>query len=224
MNNKARIERISIVGGTGALGGGLARRWAAAGYRIVIGSRKEAKAVQAAERLAEQTPAGAFQGLNNLAAAEEGDLVVLTVPFAHHQATLEAIRPGLAGKILVDTTVPLMPPKVARVQLPPEGSAAVRARQIVGEDVQVVSAFQNVAAELMELDQDIDCDVLVSGDKLDARQTVIELANQAGFRAWHAGPLVNSAAMEALTSVLIFINKRYSGSHAGIKVTGISDQ
>jgi len=224
MNNNAKIESISIVGGTGALGGGLARRWAVAGYRIFIGSRKEAKAVQAAERLAGQTPAGAFHGLNNLAAAEEGDLVVLTVPFAHHQATLEAIRPGLAGKILVDTTVPLVPPKVARVQLPPEGSAAVRAQRIVGEDVQVVSAFQNVAADLMELDQDIDCDVLVSGNKLAARQTVIELADQAGFRAWHAGPLANSAAMEALTSVLIFINKRYSGSHAGIKVTGISDQ
>jgi hypothetical protein len=161
-------------------------------------------------------------GKLNAEAAQAGDIVVITVPFAHHRATLEDIRPGLAGKILVDTTVPLMPPKVARVQLPPEGSAAVRAQQIVGDDTEVVSAFQNVAADLMATDQNLECDVLVTGNKPASREKVIVLAQQAGFQAWHAGPLANSAAMEALTSVLIFMNKRYDGSHAGIRVTGIS--
>jgi len=221
MENAQDIKAISIIGGTGALGTGLARRWARAGYRIIIGSRKEAKARDAAAALSTDLPNASITGTDNLAAAKAGDLVVLTVPFAHQAPTLDDIRSGLAGKILVDTTVPLMPPKVARVQLPPEGSAAVRAQQILGDDVDVVSAFQNVAADLMATDQDLECDVLVTGNKLASRETVIALAEQAKFRAWHAGPLANSAAMEALTSVLIFMNRRYDGSHTGIRITGI---
>ena len=222
MENHPDIKTISIIGGTGALGSGLARRWARAGYQIVIGSRTQAKAVAAVNEMNKDLASGSITGKLNAEAAQAGDIVVITVPFAHHQATLEDIRPGLAGKILVDTTVPLMPPKVARVQLPPEGSAAVRAQQIVGDDTEVVSAFQNVAADLMATDQNLECDVLVTGNKLVSREKVIVLAQQAGFQAWHAGPLANSAAMEALTSVLIFMNKRYDGSHAGIRVTGIS--
>jgi len=221
MENAHDIKAISIIGGTGALGTGLARRWARAGYRIIIGSRKEAKARDAAAALSTDLPNASITGTDNLAAAKAGDLVVLTVPFAHQAPTLDDIRSGLAGKILVDTTVPLVPPKVARVQLPPEGSAAVRAQQILGDDVDVVSAFQNVAADLMATDQDLECDVLVTGNKLASRETVIALAERAKFRAWHAGPLVNSAAMEALTSVLIFMNRRYEGSHTGIRITGI---
>lgn len=222
MDTDKRIETIAIIGGTGSLGTGLARRWARAGYSIVIGSRTAPKAEAAATRLLDVVPDGNVSGLANLDAAQVADIVVLTVPFAHQQPTLEDIRPGLAGKILVDTTVPLVPPKVARVQLPEEDSAAVRAQAILGEQTPVVSAFQNVAADLMDSDVQMDCDVLVAGDKLAAREIVIGLAEQAGFRAWHAGPLANSAAMEALTSVLIFMNKRYSGSHAGIRMTGIN--
>jgi len=221
MENAHDIKAISIIGGTGALGTGLARRWARAGYRIIIGSRKEAKARDAAAALSTDLPNASITGTDNLAAAKAGDLVVLTVPFAHQAPTLDDIRSGLAGKILVDTTVPLVPPKVARVQLPPEGSAAVRAQQILGDDVAVVSAVQNVAAARMATDQDLECDVLVTGNKLASRETVIALAERAKFRAWHAGPLVNSAAMEALTSVLIFMNRRYEGSHTGIRITGI---
>ena len=223
MNTEQKIRTIAIIGGTGALGSGLARRWARAGYAVVIGSRTAPKAETAAAELQAAVPAANVAGLANLAAAEAGDIVVLTVPFAHQQPTLETIRGGLAGKILIDTTVPLVPPKVARVQLPEEGCAAVRAQRIVGAEVLVVSAFQNVAADLMATDEQLACDVLVAGDKLAARETVVGLAEQAGFKAWHAGPLVNSTAMEALTSVLIFMNRRYAGSHTGIRMTGVHD-
>jgi hypothetical protein len=148
-------------------------------------------------------------------------VIVLTVPFASHVATLQEIQPALAGKILIDATVPLVPPKVARVQLPPEGSAAVAAQQLLGDTVTVVSAFQNVSADSLHTDDELDCDVLVCGNKADARELVVTLARQAGLRAWHAGSLENSAAAEALTSVLIFMNKRYGGVHTGIRITGI---
>jgi hypothetical protein len=221
MGNNQEIDKISIIGGTGALGSGLAKRWALAGYQIIIGSRNDAKADQAAAALRKTLPSASIAGMENLAAARAADIAVLTVPFAHQKPTLERIQPGLAGKILVDTTVPLVPPKVARVSLPEEGSAAVRAQQILGPTVEVVSAFQNVAADLMATDQELACDVLVAGDNPDSRQLVIDLAGKANFQAWHAGALANSAAMEALTSVLIFMNKRYSCDHAGIRITGI---
>jgi NADPH-dependent F420 reductase len=223
MEKEQKIDKISIIGGTGALGSGLAKRWALAGYQIIIGSRKEDKAYEAADALRKELPNASISGQENLAAAAAGDIVVLTVPFAHQKPTLEHIKPALAGKILVDTTVPLVPPKVARVELPEEGSAAVRAQQIVGLEVEVVSAFQNVAADLMASDHELACDVLVAGDKAASRQLVVDLARKANFHAWHAGPLVNSAAMEALTSVLIFMNKRYSCEHAGIRITGIDN-
>ncbi len=216
-----QIQTISVIGGTGALGGGLARRWARAGYRVVIGSRKAEKAIEAAATLRSELENVTVDGLDNAAAAAAGDIVVLTVPFAHQRPTLEAIRSSLPGKILIDTTVPLVPPKVARVQLPAEGCAALIAQQIVGENVTVVSAFQNVAADVMATDQELDCDVLVCGDKVAARETVIGLAGKAGMKAWHAGPLANSAASEALTSVLIFINRRHPDRHAGIRITGL---
>jgi NADPH-dependent F420 reductase len=224
MEKHQEIKTISIIGGTGALGSGLARRWAKAGYTIIIGSRTEAKAVAAVDKMRKDIVTGSITGALNSEAAEAGDIVVITVPFAHHQVTLEDIRPGLAGKILIDTTVPLVPPKVARVQLPAEGSAAVRAQQIVGDDTEVVSAFQNVAADLVATDQKLECDVLVTGNKPASRELVISLAEQAGFHAWHAGPLANSAATEALTSILIFMNRRYNGNHTGIRVTGINDE
>jgi len=222
MEQTTGIKTISIIGGTGALGGGLASRWARAGYRIVIGSRQAEKAANAAATLGRALPTATIEGLQNRAAAAAGDVAVLTVPFAHQRPTLEDIRNELSGKILIDTTVPLVPPKVARVQMPAEGCAALITQQIVGEQVTVVSAFQNVAADLMVSDAEMACDVLVAGDKLTAREIVIQLAEQAKFNAWHAGPLANSAAMEAMTSVLIFMNRRYPGSHAGIRMTGVS--
>ncbi len=211
---------IAVVGGTGKLGAGLARRLAKAGYVLVIGSRDEDRAEQAAAGLAADT-GGQVTGRANRAAAAAGDVVIVTVPFASQRAILEDIGPAVRGKIVVDTTVPLMPPKVARVQLPPEGSAARIARTILGEDVRLVAAFHNVAAHKLIQDVAIDCDVLVFGDEVAAREAVIELAAAMELRGVHAGPLANAAAAEALTSVLVGINKRYKADGAGIRITGL---
>ena len=214
------MQTITVIGGSGELGGGLAMRWAKAGLPVIIGSRDAERAAQVAADINSATGADNARGMSNYAAAEAGDIVVLTVKFSHHRATLEELRPALAGKILIDTTVPLVPPKVMRVQLPPEGSAAVIAQDILGEDVQVVSAFQNVSASSLRSAAPPECDVLVTGDSLEARQTVVDLVGAAGFTGWHAGPLANSAAAEALTSLLIFMNKKYDSDHIGIRITG----
>jgi NADPH-dependent F420 reductase len=221
MNDTAATGPVSIVGGTGSLGSGLARRLARAGLPVILGSRDAARAAATAAELAAALPGSQVTGLGNRDAAAAGAIVVLTVPFANHAATLAEIAPALAGKILVDATVPLVPPRVARVQLPPEGSAAVAAQQLLGDGVTVVSAFQNVSADSLHTDDELDCDVLVSGNKAEAREAVVALARRAGLRAWHAGSLENSAAAEALTSVLIFMNKRYGGVHTGIRITGL---
>jgi hypothetical protein len=126
----------------------------------------------------------------------------------------------VSDKIVVDTTVPLVPPKVARVQLPPEGSAAQIAQSILGQGVQVVSAFHHVAAHKLARDQAVACDVLVFGDSKAARGRVVKLAEALGLRGVHGGALANSAAAEALTSVLIFINRAHKVDGAGISITG----
>jgi NADPH-dependent F420 reductase len=213
-------ETIAILGGTGDLGGGLARRWSRAGYSIIIGSRTLGKGKAAAADLLAEFPDLNVKGMENLDAASAADLVVLTVPFAHQLSTLETVREGLIGKILIDVTVPLMPPKVGTVQLPDNGSAAVMAQNLLGDDVRVVSAFQNVGAQHLREDHAIACDVLVTGNKRDAREKVIFLVEQAGLKGWHAGPLANAAAAEALTSVLISINKHHKIDAAGIVITG----
>lgn len=215
------VRSIAVIGGTGSLGGGLARRWAKAGFEVIIGSRDGARAAEAGRELAAALPGTKVTGLANPQAAAAAELVVLAVPFAHQRPILEEIRAALQGKVLVDATVPLVPPKVMRVQLPKEGCAALITQEIVGPGTTVVSAFQNVAADVLAADGDPECDVLVAGDKADARELVVGLARLAGFRAWHAGPLANAAAMEALTSVLIFMNKHYKAEHAGIRLTGV---
>lgn len=220
-------EAIAIIGGTGALGTGLARRWSAAGYQVIIGSRTQEKADEALKDLkavmAERGQADLrVRALDNLAAAGAADIVVLTVPFAHHKSTLESIKPALEGKILIDVTVPLMPPKVGTVQLPPEGSAGAAAQQLLGEGVMVVSAFQNVAAHHLQEGHGLDCDVLVSGNSKEAREKVVELVQAVGMRGFHAGPIANAAAAEALTSVIININRAHK-CHAGIRITGLGE-
>ena len=158
----------------------------------------------------------------NLEAAKAGDVVVLTVPFANAPALLDEIKAAVQGKLVIDTTVPLVPPRVARVQLPPEGSAAVAAQIRLGEGVRVVSAFHNVAAhKLAEVDKPLDCDVLVFGEKPDDRAVAIALAEALGVRGLHAGPLANSAAAEALTSIIIGLNRTYKADGASIRMTGI---
>ena len=221
--NQGGRETIAILGGTGDLGTGLAIRWSKAGHRIIIGSRTLPKAEKAVANLREISPDTPAAPMENAAAAAAGDIVVLTVPAAHQLSTLAGLKQALAGKILIDVTVPLAPPKVGTVQLPPEGSAGKRAQDLLGDAVMVVSAFQNVAAHLLKEDVRIECDVLVAGNKKAARDRVVELVQEAGMTGWHAGPIENAAAAEALTSVLIQINRRHGISHSGIKIVGQSD-
>jgi NADPH-dependent F420 reductase len=211
----SEAETIAVVGGTGNLGAAIARRLAKAGRKVVIGSR----AVERAQKVASDLGFG-VTGASNADAAAAGDIIIVTVPFGSQEATLTEIAPHVAGKIVVDTTVPLVPPKTMRVQLPPEGSAAVRAQRLLGDGARIVSAFHNVAAHKLATDAEIDCDVLVFGDDKAARLKVVELAHQLGLRGLQGGALVNSAAAEALTSILIFINKTYRVDGAGIRVTG----
>ena len=210
---------IGMIGGTGKLGAALARRWARSGLSVMIGSRDAARAKEAAGALAAEVGRSVASG-SNLQAAQAAQLLVVTVPYAAQVATLVEIRAAAAGKVLIDTTVPLVPPKVMRVQLPAEGSAAQRAQQLLGADVSVVSAFHNVAAHKLATDEAVACDVLVFGDDPAARERGVQLARAAGLRGLHGGALANSAAAEALTSVLIFINKTYAVEGAGVAITG----
>ena len=211
----ASPETIAVIGGTGKLGAAIARRLAKAGRRVVIGSRSADGAAAKAAELG-----FGITGMSNADAAAAGDLLFVTVPFAAQETTLAEIAAHSAGKIVCDTTVPLVPPKVMRVQLPPEGCAAMRAQTLLGDAVTVVSGFHNVAAHKLITDADIGCDILVFGDDKAARAVVVGLADEAGLRGLHGGALANSAAAEALTSVLIFLNKTYKVDGAGIRITG----
>jgi len=220
---------VAVIGGTGHLGAAIARRLARAGAPVIIGSRDAAKAAAAAATLAAECGRPIGSG-TNADAARAADIVILTVPFASQEATLRDIAGAVTGKIVVDTTVPLMPPKVMRVQLPEEGSAAVRAQRILeealradgapGDGVRMTSAFHNVAAHKLATDDPVDCDVLVFGDERAAREAVLRLVDLCGLRGLHGGALANSAAAEALTSVLIFVNKTYAADGAGLRITG----
>jgi hypothetical protein len=212
-------RKIAIIGATGQLGGALARRLVRAGECVIVGSRDAARAKAAAAALESETQRRVTAG-SNAEAAAAADIVIVTVPFAAQKATLREIAAHVSGKIVVDTTVPLVPPKVMRVQLPAEGSAAQIASGLLGAGTRVVSAFHNVPAQKLATDAKIDCDVLVFGDDPQARDAVIGIAAACGLRAVHAGPLANSAAAEALTSVLIFMNKRYAVDGTGIRITG----
>jgi NADPH-dependent F420 reductase len=215
---------VAVLGGSGDLGSGLALRWARAGYPVIIGSRTEEKALTAAGGIASRFPEAEVRGMDNVAAAGAGDIVVMTVPYSNHASTLDSVRDAVQGKIFVDVTVPLVPPKVSRVQMPPEGSAGKAAQDRLGPEVRVVSAFQNVAADhLADLDHDPECDVLVAGNAVAAREQVVELVQACGMTGWHVGPIDNAAVAEAMTSVLIFMNKRYKSPGAGIRITNIPD-
>jgi NADPH-dependent F420 reductase len=217
--------KIAVIGGSGAEGSGLAARWAHAGHAVTIGSRDAEKARHAADALNRLVGGSAVAGAENKAAARTADIVVLTVPFSAQMPTVRELKDVLAGKIFVDVTVPLVPPKVSTVQLPPGGSCVVLVQNELGPDVRVVSAFQNVSAhKLKKLDQAIACDVLVCSDDKAARQTVIGLARDAGLRGIDAGPLTNSAAAEAITSLLIWINRTYKVPDAGVAITGLPER
>jgi NADPH-dependent F420 reductase len=209
---------IAVIGGTGNLGSGLARLWTRAGYRVVIGSRSKEKAEQLARELA--LDGRCVTGDDNRGAARASDIVILSVPYATHDSIVQEIAPDVGGKIVVDATVPLAPPKVSVVQLPAV-SPAVVAQHEFGSGVRVVAAFHNVGAKKLQGGEKADCDVLVFGDDPTARQTVIELAEVVATRGVDGGVLANCCAAEALTSVLIAINRRYKVPGAGIRITGL---
>jgi 8-hydroxy-5-deazaflavin:NADPH oxidoreductase len=217
--------RIAILGGTGAQGTGLALRLAAAGHEVTIGSRDAGKARSAAAEASARLHK-AIAGADNRGAAGAAEVVFLTVPHAVQRATVDDVLDQLQGKILVDATVPLVPPKVSIVQLPDGQSAVAAIQKLAGKTVRVVSALQNVPAQhLKDLDHAIDCDVLVCGDDQAACDIVIALCADMGLRGLYAGPIRNSVAAEALTSVLITINRRYKvPGGAGIRITGIPEK
>ena len=212
---------LAVIGGTGALGTGLAMRWAAAGYPVVLGSRSREKAEAAAREIKSANGAPQVRGENNAGAARAGDIVVIAVPYSNHDAILDEISDAVAGKIVVDAVVPLVPPKVSVVRLPENGSAAQAAQTRLGNRARVVAAFHNVAAAKLQSGGAIDCDVLVFGNDREAREAVIGLAEAAGTRGIDAGPIENAVAGEALTAVLIGINRRYKVAGAGIHITGV---
>ena len=211
---------LAIIGGTGALGMGLAMRWAAAGYPVVLGSRSSERAKAAARDIESGKGAPPVCGDDNLGAAQAGDIVVIAVPFSNHETILDEIRDAVAGKIAVDAVVPLLPPKVSLVQLPAQGSAAQIAQERIGDTARVVSAFHNVGAAKLRAGGAVDCDVLVFGNDRAARDSVIALVEAIGTRGIDGGPIANSASAEALTSILIGINRRYKVDGAGIRITG----
>ena len=221
MTNAAKLT-IAVLGGTGKEGSGLALRWAHKGHKVILGSRSGERAQDSAEAMNATLGSNCVSGSENLDAAAAADLVVLAVPYAVQQSTVENVRQHLGGKILIDVTVPLMPPNVSRVQLPEGGSAIEAVQKLLGEGVRVVSAFQNISAHhLAHLEAEIECDVLVCADDPAAADEVVGLAQEIGLKAWNAGPLCNSVVAEALTSVLIALNRKYKVPGSGIRITGV---
>lgn len=215
---------IAIIGGTGPQGKGLALRFARAGVPVAIGSRDAARAQEIAADLTFQLGGGAaaIGGYSNEGAVEAADsIVILSVPYSGHDATLLAIKPALAGKILVDIVVPLAPNDPKTVEMPPEGSATEAAQALLGPDIPVVGALHNVSATTLNtLDWDINCDVLVCGDSLDARKQVMALVSKLGVTCFNAGAASSARCIEAITPILIRINisKQVPFTHAGIKI------
>lgn len=219
----SKVLTIAVLGGTGKEGAGLVLRWAQAGYRVIIGSRNEEKALSRAAELNEILGSDVVRGMANRDAAQAADIVVLSVPYAAHEATLTSVQDALHGKILVDVTVPLQPPHVRTVNLPAGQAASLEAQTLLGDEVRVVAAFQNISApHLTRLDHPVDSDVLMCGDDPEAKQEVAQLITAIdGMRAVDAGPLVNAIAVESLTPVILYINKTYKVRGAGIRITGL---
>ena len=219
---ESKLSTLAILGGTGKEGTGLALRWAKNGYPIIIGSRQLEKAEAAAQKLSEELPEGVFKGLANEEAAQEADINVLTVVQEAHQSALRSLKDALKGKILVDAT--------ARVEFrnpkpPAPPSAGQIAQEILGPDVKVVAAFQNVPAHALKknLDRQLDFDVMVFGDDTQAAEEVIALVDGADMRGYYAGGLENAVVLEGLVAVLININKYYKIKTASIKLTGMPE-
>lgn len=212
-------EKIAILGGTGELGRGLALRFAKAGFDVLIGSRQEPRAVDAAVELNQMHVHKPIVGHENLAAAQMADIVFIAVPYENHAQIVEQIHSSVQQKLVVDVVVPLQPPNVSHVHIPEGGSVAATAQRMLGEAVKVVGAFHTISARKLISDDVITSDVLVFGNDKEACDRVVELAAMIGVGAVAGGPIGNSVAAEAMTAVLIHINKAYKvKGGAGIKV------
>ncbi len=214
--------KIAILGGTGNEGFGLGFRWAAAGHEIVIGSRQAEKGEQAAADMLEKLPSGSISGTDNLSAAQQAEVVVLSVPYWAQEGTLESVKPALDGKLLVTVVAPTGE-KAARVHRLESGlSAAEEAQNQLGEGARVVAAFQNIGAHhLLDLHHELDCDVLVCGEKKEDKAVALQLCADAGLNGVNAGSLQNARAVEEMTAVLIAINIIHKVKSAGIRITGL---
>jgi NADPH-dependent F420 reductase len=216
--------KIAILGGTGEQGPGLALRWALAGQEVIIGSRKQEKGERVATELNQELGKDLLRGTDNVTAAAEADVVFITVPYSAHVKTVESVKDQLKGKIFVDVSVPLDPDNARRVIMPAAGSAAEEAKNILGDDIQVVCALQNISAHLLrDTRAEIECDVLICGDK-DARPTVIELVEKLGIHTVDVGPLTAASLIEPLTALLIRLNIRNKVHSAGIRITGLPER
>jgi 8-hydroxy-5-deazaflavin:NADPH oxidoreductase len=220
--NESLVVKIAVLGGTGKEGAGLAMRWALNGYNVIIGSRDAQRAETRAAELNAELGGDYLTGMSNIEAAKTASLVVLSVPYNAHKDTIESVKEHLTGKIFIDLTVPLNPPNVRTVFVPEGKAAALESKSYLGDGVRVVAAFQNVSAEkLKDPNLAVACDVLVCSDDEDAKDEVIKLAEAAGMRGIDAGPLANAVAVEALTPVLLYINRKYKVKGSGIRITGI---
>jgi NADPH-dependent F420 reductase len=224
MEEKQKLTdyKIAIIGGTGKEGKGLAIGWLKAGFQVMIGSRMIEKALATVNEVKSILGKECnLSGMMNAEAAGLADIVVITVPYSAHRDTLLMLQPLVEDKLVIDVTVPISPPKVSVVDLPPEGSIGLAAKAILGEKVEVVTAFQNISYEKLMAGEFDDCDVLVCGSSRAARALGLSLVESIGFNAWDAGPLANSVVAEALTPVLIGINIRNGVTSAGIKIVGV---
>lgn len=217
------MTRVALIGGTGKEGRGLALRWAGAGHDVAIGSRDPARGEACARELSASS-GHSLAGGGNPEVLAGAEIALLSVPYSAHRATLSGLAPALAGKILIDITVPLVPPRVRQVHLPAGGAAALEAQEILGEGVRVVAALHHISSvHLADVDHAIASDVLVCGDDKDAREAAMALIGDLGMRPLDAGPLCNAIALEALTPVLLHLNRRYKSKGCGLHITGIPD-
>ncbi|MDV7104923.1 NADPH-dependent F420 reductase [Vibrio sp. TH_r3] len=220
----SNVNKVAILGGTGPQGRGVALRLAMAGVPVVIGSRDGERAAQSAKEMSALLPAGSavIEGMDNVSASESAaEMVILSVPYSAHNATLTELKPILADKILIDIVVPLAPKNPKAVVMPEEGSATEEAQALLGEDIAVVGALHNVSAiTLNNLEQAINCDVLVCGNQLAAKKKVMSLIEKMGVKAYNAGLAESARCIEALTPILIRLNisKDVPFSHAGVVI------
>lgn len=216
--------KLAVIGGTGDQGSGLVIRWARAGHEVIVGSRKEEKALEKAREFNERAgdvPHPIVGMENSAAAAAVEEMIVMTVPYSAHRSTLETVKPHLDGKIFVDVSVPLDPNDPKRVIMPAEGSATEESQAFLGQNVRVVGALHNVSASVLnEIETPINCDVLVCGNNLEARKKVMALVETLGVKAFNAGAAESARCIEHLTAILIRLNisKMTPFKHAGLKI------